>query len=482
MQNDNIAENQPPAGTPGPATQNAQALEPDLPEKLTGFAKLRQAVTAALDKTRPQQKPGSNRRELGADKSKTVLALGGLGIALILVFLGVFSQPNKKATPGAAARNQPNLGRKVTPGSERNDPNKSATPLLDAKVQPPSQGDNGDVTPEDVNRTSTDIPRYKPQVPPDTQGKKNEPTQAKSLKTVSFGSGSGPEELAPPPSAAAPPVTPKLTLNKPSIVFVRSDQGRTTAAQNSPAARAGDINTLSAIMPPGTKLLARLQAPVSSAVSAPVVAVVEYNYERNGTIVFPAGAKVIGKLAQASPSGLVNIQFTRVEMPDGTTEKIDGSAMSLSYGPLKGSVTGQKKGTRFLVSSLTGLGTVASFLVGAHPSSTLDAPISESTLLRERLADNIGQAGQQELNSLGFSQNIVVTIPGNTRFYVVLQKGSGDEPGRQGPSSAARPATAAVGNQVPTVEELRQLLELRREINQLYQQPSAAANSQSTDQ
>jgi hypothetical protein len=97
--------------------------------------------------------------------------------------------------------------------------------------------------------------------------------------------------------------------------------------------------------------------------------------------------------------------------------------------------------------------------------------------------DNIGQAGQQELNSLAFGQNIVVTIPGNTRFYVVLQKGSGDEPGRQGPSSAARPATAAVGNQVPTVEELRQLLELRREINQLYQQPSAAAaNSHSTDQ
>jgi len=202
MQNDNVPESQPPTQAPGSATKNVQEQDSDLPEKLTGFAKLRQAFSAALARTRPQQQPGTNRRELGADKSKTVLALGGLAIALILVFLGVFSQPNKKATPGGAAKNQPNLGRKVTPGSERNDPNKSVTPLLDAKVQP-AEGNNGDVTPEDVNRTSTDIPRYKPQVPPDPQVKKNEPTQANSLKTVSFGSGSGPEELAPPPAAGA---------------------------------------------------------------------------------------------------------------------------------------------------------------------------------------------------------------------------------------------------------------------------------------
>src|SRR5260221_4289975 len=226
MQNDNVPESQPPTQAPGSATKSVQEQDPDLPEKLSGFATLRQAFSAALASTRPQQQPGTNRRELGADKSKTVLALGGLAIALILVFLGVFSQPSKKATPGGAAKNQPNLGRKVTPGSERNDPNKSVTPLLDAKVQPASEGNNGDVTPDDVNRTSTDIPRYKPQVPPDTQVKKNEPTQPNSLKTVSFGGGPGAEELAPPPSAAAPPVTAKLTLNKPSIVFVRSDQGR----------------------------------------------------------------------------------------------------------------------------------------------------------------------------------------------------------------------------------------------------------------
>jgi hypothetical protein len=46
--------------------------------------------------------------------------------------------------------------------------------------------------------------------------------------------------------------------------------------------------------------------------------------------------------------------------------------------------------------------------------------------MRERLADNVATAGQEELNGLAFNQNIVVTVPGNTRFYIVAQKPSSD--------------------------------------------------------
>jgi hypothetical protein len=207
-------------------------------------------------------------------------------------------------------------------------------------------------------------------------------------------------------------------------------------------------------------------------VAAPVVAVVEYNYEREGEIVLPAGTKVFGKLVRANPSGYVGLQFDRMEMPDGTTEKIDATAMDLKYGPLKGYVSGKRRGVKFLVSSLTGVGTVAAYMVGGHGATGFDGPISENALLRERVADNVANAGQGELNQLSFNQNIVVTIPGNMRFYLVLQKGEADLGGAQNVHSTGI-AIAEVGNgNVPTLEELRELVQLRRELNQMYQQTS----------
>jgi hypothetical protein len=202
--------------------------------------------------------------------------------------------------------------------------------------------------------------------------------------------------------------------------------------------------------------------------------VIEYNYERNGQIVLPAGAQVFGRLTQVNPSGYVGLQFSRVEMPDGTNVKIEGSAMDLNFAPLKGYVSGKKMGTKFLVRSLTGLGTVASYLVGPQGSSSAGL-ISTNALMRERLADNVATAGQEQLNSLAFNQNLVVTVPGNTRFYIVLQKPTVDSSGLPGGSRNAAINVAGFAGGVPTMEELRQLLQLRREINELYTQNSQAA-------
>jgi hypothetical protein len=175
----------------------------------------------------------------------------------------------------------------------------------------------------------------------------------------------------------------------------------------------------------------------------------------------------MGRLAHASPSGEVAIQFSQVEMPDGAWQNLDASAMDLSFKPLKGHVAGKKTGTKFLVRSMTGLGTVASYLLGPQASSSRGV-LSTNVLMRERLADNIASAGQEELNGVAFNQNPVVTVPGNTRFYIVLQK----------PASEHRDPIPLTGNggtrdtrtdeAVPTLEELRQLIQLRREINELY--------------
>ena len=252
-------------------------------------------------------------------------------------------------------------------------------------------------------------------------------------------------------------------------MFVRSAEAKPTFRSNSPE----DTEETLALAA-GTRLVARLQTPVSSAVAAPVVAVVEYNYERNGQIVLAAGAKVLGRLTQVNPSGYVGIQFSRVEMPDGTTEKIDASAMSLNFGPFKGDVSGKKTGTKFLVRSLTGLGTIASYVVGPQGSAS-SGLISPNTLMRERLADNVATAGQEELNGLAFSQNLVVTLPGNTRFYIVVQKPSSDHGGTTSGTRSTGISTAGFTGGVPTLEELRQLMQLRSEINELYTQASSQA-------
>lgn len=219
-------------------------------------------------------------------------------------------------------------------------------------------------------------------------------------------------------------------------------------------------------LPVGTRLVARLQSVVNSAIKTPVVAAIEYNYEKDGQIVVPAGAKALGTLQQADRSGYVAIRFEMMQMPDGTTEEIDAAAMSLTYGPLKGNITGRRTGTRFLVRTFTGVGSVAAYLVGAGGSNGFNGPLSESALLRDRIATNIGIAGDQELNSLAFNQNIVVTVPGNTRFYVVVEKGTASI----GAQSRPAPVQQVNNAPLPTVEELRQLLQLRRELSEMVQQ------------
>jgi len=51
-------------------------------------------------------------------------------------------------------------------------------------------------------------------------------------------------------------------------------------------------------------------------------------------------------------------------------------------------------------------------------------------LLRERIASNAGLAGEQEMQSLASNENIVVSVPGNTRFFIVLLEGAGEAAAR----------------------------------------------------
>src|SRR5579863_2722377 len=117
-----------------------------------------QTLRTVLEKARRNQQGAPSRRELSRDKSKSFLLLAGATIALLLIFLGVFSSPKTRPPlPGETVRGAPGLGRKTTPGQEQNDAAKTVTPMLNADVREGDNGSGSQVTPQDVGGTS---PRY----------------------------------------------------------------------------------------------------------------------------------------------------------------------------------------------------------------------------------------------------------------------------------------------------------------------------------
>ena len=287
--------------------------------------------------------------------------------------------------------------------------------------------------------------------------------------------------------APAPPVAPVRNegdaLKKSSLVFVRSSASSEAAIR--PASLTTEPTLLerkaAGLLPNGSRLVARLQAAVSTAVKSPVVATIEYNYEKDGEIVIPAGTKAFGDLQLANRNGNIGIHFHTLQMPDGSTEKIDATAMSLTYGPLKGSVSGSNAAKRILVRSLTGVGTMAAYLVGGPGGfGGINGQLNNSVLLRERIASNAGLAGEQEMAGLAYNENIVVTVPGNTRFFLVLLQNADEKPDSRPIPGGLRNTTqlAADGSSsLPSAQELRELIDLKNELNRMYSQTAATKTS-----
>lgn len=245
-------------------------------------------------------------------------------------------------------------------------------------------------------------------------------------------------------------------MEKSSLVYVRNVSTLQTSSQDrgilgSPQQEVGlGLAT-------GTRLRARLESAASTAVRTPVLAVIEYNYERDGVIVVPAGARAVGHLQDADRSGYVRIEFDSMMMPDGATVPIQAVATDLEMRPLKGKVEGKNTGKHVLVRSLSGIGEVGAMLVGR---GSLNQPLSESDLLRERVGNNIGEASDEQISRMAITQHIVVTISADTPIYVVLERAPKANPGSVQPRAhGAQPGTPA------NVEELRQLLELQHELN-----------------
>lgn len=434
------------------------------------------------ERDRPKRVETNARGQNNLDRSKAFLVLATLVVLVGFAFLALFSTSGVEKR-AEARRTKPSLGKPES--SARTGRRGSTVPLLSADQSGADQ-DSDQLSPDDILATSR-----RPQA---GQSQQQEQKDTKTPGQYALGNLPPVNDPAleaykrqayvytPPPvpvpkAAAAPPAV-KATndseaLKQSSLVFVRN----ATSATVSSALNTGSIQpaalegSRSSLLPTGSRLIARLQTAVSSAVKTPAIAVIEYNYERDGEIVIPAGTKAIGQLAQANQNGQVGLRFNTLEMPDGATETIEGAGVGLDYGPLKGSVNGQNRLKRVLVRSLTGIGSMAAYLVGGPGFSGLTGPVDESILFRERVASNAGLAGEQEMMSLANNQNIVVTLAGNTRFYIVLEKPSAAPRQSDSPAPGARTnTTTAEAQGLPTAAELRELIALKDELNRMYQE------------
>jgi len=270
---------------------------------------------------------------------------------------------------------------------------------------------------------------------------------------------------APPYQAGAAPVgvdgadlgrAEREAMEKSSLVYVRTVSATQTESQ---------LRDRMNLMTPeiglglstGTRLRARLESAASTAVRAPVLAVIEYTYEREGQIIVPAGAKAVGHIQEADRSGYIRVQFESLMMPDGAAVPIQAVATDLDIRPLKGKVEGKNTGRNVLVRSLSGIGEAGSLLLGR---GSLNQPLSESDLMRERVSNNIGEASDEEISRMAITSRIVVTVSAGTPIYVVLEQ----TPKVDTASGSSNTRSSQSLN--TSAEELRQLLQLKRELNQ----------------
>ena len=381
-----------------------------------------------------------------------ILAIGAglVVVILLLAFQGISHQylPAKQAPATKSSPSQ-------TQSASSDHSPASITPIMETSRTPAQETDGTQISPDQIAHTAAKAPK---------------PSPGKDLASVAPFNAAQQWQPAPyrpqaqPANNTEPPAASPInnnargerdSLDKASLVFVRNASASAAISRAQTTVIAPDLGIGLA---PGTRLRARLEAAVSTAVRTPVVAVIEYNYEQNGEIVVPAGAKAFGHLEAADRSGYLGIHFDSLLMPDGSTVALEAAATDLQLQPLRGKVEGKHTDKNILVRSFAGVGEIAATLVGR---GSLNQPLSEGDLLRERVTNNIGQASDQTVANLALTEHIIVSVPADTEIYVVLQK-----PVKQVvEQSQTQPQTSQAVSQ-PNIEELRQLLQLQREMNQ----------------
>ncbi len=373
----------------------------------------------------------------GGDQTKLFMLGGGVVIALLFLMFAQFGAKGKKPAPpvqkDAEAQKQPTQSGQPASHVPNMDP---------VRAQPADQ--SGDrISPNDIQRTKK--PAY--ETAGDSSGSAHRPAAVSPSRNL----GSVPpfkdtqqkfedtEPCGAPTNNAVNTAAAQQgqnALKEASLVYVKGPQQGSSGWDNEPTKSDTPVLQLEE----GTRISARLDTQISTAIHAPVVAIVEYTYAIGDQVMVPPGARVYGKLTQADASGVVGIDFDEIELLDGAREKITAIGEGLDLGPIKGDVFGRHNGRNFLVRTMSGIGSTAAMLVGNNNSGAY----SMSDAIRERAPDNVGMAGDAQLMMMNANTHITVSVPANTRIYIVWTsrpKPTPNKPTTQAPPSAAAPAS-----------------------------------------
>lgn len=372
----------------------------------------------------------------GGEKTKLFMLGGGVLIALLFLMFAQFATRTKKP---ATQLQKPTEAQKQPVQSQQH---ASTVPVMDP-VHLNQQEQSGErVSPNDIARTKK--PEYEGGTPTrgsntgDSNNPSHSPTSSKNLGSVPPFKDTQQTWENPAPysgendnhTASAQHET--NSLKEASLVYVKSAQQGFSGSGTAVPAFDGPVLQLQE----GTRISARLDTQISTAIHAPVVAVVEYTYAIGDQVMVPAGARVYGKLTQADSSGVVGVDFDEIELLAGAREKITAIGEGLDLGPIKGDVYGRHNGRNFLIRAMSGLGSTAAMLVGNNNSGAY----SMSDSIRERAADNIGMASDSQLMMMNANTHITVSVPANTRIYIVWTARSKPVPGKPSTQAPAAPA------------------------------------------
>ena len=295
-----------------------------------------------------KRRPFVLERKNGGGRGNMPLMLVAIGVILVfgvgmIAFLST-KGTTKRKTPAEAAK--PNLGRYATPTTPGD-----LVPGDKMKPSPAETTKGGSVDASDIERTkSAKSSALQPTMQTGSAGNKSLNQVAKFQEPDTS---PGDQKWSPPPYASNNASDQQATkkeeeaLSKPSLVFTAHQQGLAQRSDD----RMAELGLTNMGFAPGYHVAARLEAMATTAVHAPVVAVIEHNYERDGQIIIPAGSRAVGKITQADPSGLMNITFSSIEFASGETVPIEAVAADMSLAAIKGKVTGKQSGKSLMVRS-----------------------------------------------------------------------------------------------------------------------------------
>lgn len=377
---------------------------------------------AAVGQVTPPQTPAPEPAAVSETKpslrkNRALLLGGGLAAAVLFFIFAMLVTRSPRKKPATAIQ-QPQQGQQQ--GGTK--PSAGIAPLMKPVNKPETADNDGQLTLDDIKRMRS----------PDSLSDGQEAKRAPS----SPGSPHGNDSLAAVPSFADTQQKweeprpygenqagrtlgvqqGQALLKETSIVFVRTQTQSQTTSNSSGRLAATDEPFLD--VTPGSRILAKLKTEISTADATLVVAQVEYTYAIGDQTVLPAGAEIYGHIQQADRAGNVSVKFEEVDLLDGRREKIEAVGKGLDMGPIKGKVFGKNTGKNLLVRSVSGIGSTMAMAFGNNTSSAF----SEDDLIRERLAENIGTAGDSEIMNMALNSREYVSVPAETRIYIVFTK------------------------------------------------------------